>query len=283
MIEFLSVEFSKEEKIGLIITIVALITIIISNLIKNYIVSVVKYSSKKYNKLLKMNDNYNFYDNLNEEYYFNEQLDSKRKFDRFDYSSFFQETIEKHLDYYKNLIYMVDKNKILFEQYNNEISMLSESMSKDDVLKLKVPYKIYNRVEEKLFNKTKLRPVVDPLFKIQIEYTSPKGRNHYETGRIYYYKALIKHYNNVIKKLERQKTKEYQRNKMTESLRYDIFKRDGFRCVLCGRTASDGIKLHVDHIMPVSKGGKTKKINLRTLCDRCNWGKSDKYDDGGIN
>lgn len=60
-------------------------------------------------------------------------------------------------------------------------------------------------------------------------------------------------------------------------------KRDGFRCVLCGRTAADGVKLHVDHILPVSKGGKTEVDNLRTLCDECNLGKSDKYDEKGVN
>lgn len=77
---------------------------------------------------------------------------------------------------------------------------------------------------------------------------------------------------------------EGQRRAMTDSLRYNVMKRDGFRCVLCGRNASeDGVKLHVDHIRPVSKGGKTEMSNLRTLCDQCNWGKSDKYDASGMN
>ena len=69
-----------------------------------------------------------------------------------------------------------------------------------------------------------------------------------------------------------------QRRLMTPSLRYDIMKRDGFRCVICGRGAEDGVKLHVDHIKPVSKGGKTTPSNLRTLCQDCNIGKSAKYD-----
>lgn len=67
-----------------------------------------------------------------------------------------------------------------------------------------------------------------------------------------------------------------ERRKMTSSLRYDVLRRDGFRCQLCGATASDGVLLHVDHIVPVSKGGKTEMSNLRTLCERCNLGKSDK-------
>lgn len=69
-----------------------------------------------------------------------------------------------------------------------------------------------------------------------------------------------------------------QRRLMTDSLRYDILVRDGFRCCICGASAADGVKLHVDHILPVSKGGKTERSNLRTLCERCNLGKRDKIE-----
>lgn len=70
-----------------------------------------------------------------------------------------------------------------------------------------------------------------------------------------------------------------QRRLMTDSLRYDVMQRDGFRCVLCGATTKeDGVKLHVDHITPISKGGRTELSNLRTLCERCNLGKRDKIE-----
>ena len=69
-----------------------------------------------------------------------------------------------------------------------------------------------------------------------------------------------------------------QRRIMTDSLRYDVMKRDNFRCVLCGASAQDGVRLHVDHIFPVSRGGKTEMSNLRTLCERCNMGKGAKIE-----
>lgn len=69
-----------------------------------------------------------------------------------------------------------------------------------------------------------------------------------------------------------------QRSLVKPGLRYDIFKRDNFRCQICGATQADGAKLHVDHIVPVSKGGKTEWSNLRTLCDRCNLGKGSKIE-----
>ena len=61
-------------------------------------------------------------------------------------------------------------------------------------------------------------------------------------------------------------------------LRYDILKRDNFKCVIDGFSPAThaGITLHVDHIIPWAKGGKTIRENLRTLCNRCNSGKSDK-------
>lgn len=37
------------------------------------------------------------------------------------------------------------------------------------------------------------------------------------------------------------------------------------------------------NILPVSKGGKTTPDNLRTLCERCNFGKHDKFDEDGLN
>ncbi|MBE5740897.1 MAG: HNH endonuclease [Clostridiales bacterium] len=67
-----------------------------------------------------------------------------------------------------------------------------------------------------------------------------------------------------------------QRRMVTDDMRYNVLKRDGFRCCICGATAKDGVKLEVDHIIPVSKGGKSTMNNLQTLCERCNRGKRDK-------
>ena len=85
-----------------------------------------------------------------------------------------------------------------------------------------------------------------------------------------------KHKNLTPEQIAHREFMAQQRRLMTDSLRYDVMRRDGFRCKLCGMTANDGVKLHVDHIIAVSKGGKTELSNLRTLCERCNLGKSDK-------
>jgi len=66
-----------------------------------------------------------------------------------------------------------------------------------------------------------------------------------------------------------------ERGILTPKLRYEILKRDNFRCVLCGATAKEA-RLEIDHIIPISKGGKTIKSNLRTLCFKCNRGKGNE-------
>jgi hypothetical protein len=60
-------------------------------------------------------------------------------------------------------------------------------------------------------------------------------------------------------------------------LRWKVMSRDRFTCVACGASPASAscTILHVDHIVPYSKGGETEYENLQTLCDRCNYGKSD--------
>lgn len=74
-----------------------------------------------------------------------------------------------------------------------------------------------------------------------------------------------------------------KRKPMSKKLRFEVFKRDGFKCQYCGKCAPEVI-LHVDHISPVSKGGDDELINLITACEPCNLGKSDRElsDDSSI-
>ena len=59
-------------------------------------------------------------------------------------------------------------------------------------------------------------------------------------------------------------------------LRWHVLQRDRFCCCGCGASPAliPGVELHVDHIVPWSKGGETVLENLQTLCSVCNLGKS---------
>lgn len=67
-----------------------------------------------------------------------------------------------------------------------------------------------------------------------------------------------------------------QRSLMTKELREQIALRDNYTCQLCGKYMPDGVGLHIDHIIPISKGGKSVPSNLQVLCSKCNGKKSAK-------
>lgn len=62
------------------------------------------------------------------------------------------------------------------------------------------------------------------------------------------------------------------RKAISQSVRFNIFKRDNFTCQYCGAHPPQVI-LHVDHITPVAKGGGNETDNLVTSCQQCNSGK----------
>jgi 5-methylcytosine-specific restriction endonuclease McrA len=64
------------------------------------------------------------------------------------------------------------------------------------------------------------------------------------------------------------------------ALRWKVIMRDHCRCVKCGASPATvlGCHLHVDHILPFSKGGKTVLENLQTLCENCNLGKGNRVE-----
>jgi len=61
---------------------------------------------------------------------------------------------------------------------------------------------------------------------------------------------------------------------LSKKLRFEVFKRDGFKCAYCGKSPPT-VTLEVDHIEPVSKGGMDDINNLITACFDCNRGKRD--------
>ena len=66
-----------------------------------------------------------------------------------------------------------------------------------------------------------------------------------------------------------------KRTNIPRGMRHEVFKRDNYTCVECGASRDDGATLHIDHKIPVSKGGTDELDNLQTLCSKCNLNKSD--------
>lgn len=266
----------------LIIAACSILLIIAISALNDKYINIVKSTSLRYKDILYINSRYCFY-NLEEEYIFSKIHKSKAQYDKFSHSKFLEEQIESRIYFFEKIKEEALKNDNLMIEYRDELKNISPFVDKN-VFNIKgISFSKYKKIEEKLVSNAILQPVSKPKILIENSYISAKRRNSYHNQRVFSYSEWIYEYDIVCEKRKKKNTKEYQRKIMTDSLRYDIMKRDGFKCVLCGRKAEDGVKLHVDHIIPVSKGGKTIENNLRTLCDSCNLGKSNKYDRYGDN
>jgi len=69
-------------------------------------------------------------------------------------------------------------------------------------------------------------------------------------------------------------TEKPKRVSLPKSTRFEVFKRDSFKCQYCG-AAAPNVLLEIDHINPVSNGGENDILNLITACKECNRGKKD--------
>ena len=248
---------------------------------KNHL-KVVKENSEYYAAILKLNNAYTFHSDFQRVYRHFETCVSKRKLEKLSLEDVLLSQIDAHFDFYRSLLLRVEENNLKYEQYCKKYDSLCSTMTAEKVKGLKIKLKPFLKIEKKLCDKSKLSPSLTTSIYIKASYTSPKGRNSYYKENTFPYTEMVNAYHKYIRIKNRQQEYSYQvkieRAKMSDSLRYNILKRDDFRCQICGATAQEGAKLHVDHIVPVSRGGKTVASNLRTLCDRCNMGKSNKIE-----
>lgn len=235
--------------------------------------SIVRKTSRVLPEIARINSSYQFTP-INRTQSLHRALNSKAQFDRFDAKEFVLTIIGEQLSAYQLWFDGAMRNEGLWKEYLEEIAALGTTGYENRRLA---------KTEERLI-KWKLLPAPVVSIEIVVEwgYTSPKGRNSYR-GRMRFggdeTKALFARAEaRKRSQSSRQACIKRERALMTDSLRYDVLRRDGFRCVLCGSAGSDGVKLEVDHIVPVARGGRTELSNLRTLCDRCNRGKRDKIE-----
>lgn len=214
---------------------------------------------------------------------FNYRCSSKKEYDNYNFEKYISVYIDENRLFLNDLVKDIEYNKKLIGEYDLEYKQLTSINSISEAKQLKIPYSYYRKIETKYKISNRKNPTLTVMLSLSKSYVSPQGYNKYQHS----YPPLtiddIKSKLELVDKMIREnKYHQYsvniERAKMTDSLRYDILRRDGFKCQICGATVQDGIKLHVDHIIPVSKGGKTIPSNLRTLCDRCNLGKSDKIE-----
>ena len=60
-----------------------------------------------------------------------------------------------------------------------------------------------------------------------------------------------------------------EKQKIPYNLRRMVIERDGLRCVYCDVDLTNA-EVHMDHVIPESKGGPTTFDNLQVTCRKCN-------------
>ncbi len=269
------------KELWIIIAVLAVIGMVWYIYMRRKYTKIVRAHSQRLMELHALNHRTVFYGGDKKEYAYHQSCQSKRQFDNLAMEEYLIAVLDENQGEITTRLYEIDCNRRHYAAYLKETELLVPRISIEECEKWKIPYHVFLRYENRLFKKDLLKsPQSDIYATCRVSYTSPQGKNHYEKEERYEYAQLKDYFERLADLRATRRTRQYQikmeRAKMTDSLRYDIMKRDKFRCQLCGSTASDGVKLHVDHIVPVAKGGKTTPENLRTLCDRCNLGKSDK-------
>lgn len=116
------------------------------------------------------------------------------------------------------------------------------------------------------------------IYTFQFLYVSPAGKSYLEYSISITKEVLELLRSELYEKINKKGHSKLQRSAMTNDLRESIKKRDNYTFCICGNSVFNepNLLLEVDHIIPISKGGKTEANNLQTLCWRCNREKSNK-------
>ena len=194
----------------------------------------------------------------------------------------------KYLCKYFNI--QIDENTLnIFESMLNDFSAAEEGKQillkeREEIIennKINIPFIIRKFRLNKFFDELGYTPVdTDNSFfpKYTFKYISPGGNSSMKCDIELDLDNLERFVAFLYSQIQLKKTMRYQRALMTEHLRDVIKKRDNYTCQMCGISIEQEphLLLEIDHIIPISKNGKTTMDNLQTLCWRCNRLKGNK-------
>lgn len=232
--------------------------------------------STKIQKINELNSLYDFKKIIHQKRSIAEREYSRKSFARVTGSSILKYHIENDINGIRTDIENALHNLEKLENYEKD---LKEIINEESVNQSEYSLKKYIRIEQRVINNIIYKKDNFTItLKLEAYYRSNGGNVNESKKREYEFYELVDLYNEWKNGKKYEETAKQERKIMNDDIRYNVLKRDGFACKICGQTAKDGAKLHVDHIIPITEGGKTVMSNLQTLCDRCNIGKSNKID-----
>lgn len=109
-------------------------------------------------------------------------------------------------------------------------------------------------------------PVVDWVEKQYLKLYNKKPRDPWRGIRKLYEKGFLIKVKKGIYKYNPKIANNKELEDFTPEQKKIIFKRDNYKCVICGQGKKDGLEIHADHIIPKNRGGKATVENGQTLC-----------------
>lgn len=234
-------------------------------------------NSVKIKKIKELNSQYNFH-KLNKSSNIFKFYDNKSNYNRITPAMVLRNDILNNILEYKKVIISINENrKQLLNYIEKKKTIINEKIKYNNNL---IKPRKFERLENNLISSLILKPITEVNIFVTMHYSSPKGRVNLYKRAEFNFNDIKTSLNSLSRSKLDKKTRDelnyVERGEVSDSLRYDVFTRDGYKCKICGASANQGVQLHVDHIVPISKGGKSNFNNLQTLCERCNIGKSNK-------
>ncbi len=237
-------------------------------------INFIKENSKSIEKIEELNRIYTFY-NL-ESYDYKYTYDNEKFYNDIspeDYLiyqlQFISSQVLQVINYAK-----FNKNKY-YEYLNaiNSINCIGQYKKNTKIFNIR----LLNYLEYELINKLKKNHQVDYYIEVKLFLSDINGKvydNKYDIFDSDYVLYLIKRLNNKNGKFYNDKgiwnaLCRVERGKVSNKMRFFIYKRDEYRCKYCHRSDNQ-VSLEIDHIIPIAKGGKSTYDNLQTLCHECN-------------
>lgn len=109
-------------------------------------------------------------------------------------------------------------------------------------------------------------PVVDWVEKQYLKLYGRKPRDTWRQIRKFYQEGKLIKAKKGIYKYDPDYVKETELFDFPPKVKEEIFRRDNYRCVVCGRGIKDGVEICADHIKPKDRGGTNTVDNGQTLC-----------------
>lgn len=235
-------------------------------------------NSTALNQLLKINEKYHFFNsgNYNESYIY----DNYNYYDSISCEDYLIYQLRENQYKILDVIKKINKNKENYDVYCNEINSINcfgtfKSSTKQ------LNNNLLCLLEKKMFNEKILKPITTFRITVKLYCSKINGYIYDSKSQVFNSEQIA----SLIKRLNNKNREFYndsdiwnalcrvERGKVSNKMRFSIYERDGYKCKMCGRSGFYK-DLEIDHIKPISKGGKSTYNNLQTLCKRCNKEKS---------